>query len=58
MPRPSWSSPRWRRPQAMGSSSGGNHFVEGQVRVLKDAFKARLGKKVPSDHAALTWLVG
>ena len=29
----------------------------GQVRVLKDAFEARLGKKVPSDHAALAWLV-
>ena len=35
----------------------GNLSVEGQVRVLKDAFEARLGKKVPSDHAALAWLV-
>ena len=36
----------------MGSSSRG--CVEGQ---LKDAFEARLSKKVPSDHAALAWLV-
>ena len=26
-----------------------NFSVEGQVRVLKDAFDVRLGKKVPSD---------
>ena len=35
----------------------GKISVEGQVRVLKDGFEARLCKKVPSDHAALAWLV-
>ena len=48
-------------PVASSASNGvierGNLSVEGQVRVLKDAFEARLGKKVPSDHAALAWLV-
>ena len=34
-----------------------NLSVEEQVRVLKDAFEAKLGKKVPSDYAALAWLV-
>ena len=48
-------------PVASSASNGvierRNLSVEGQVRVLKDAFEARLGKKVPSDHAALAWLV-
>ena len=48
-------------PVASSASNGvierGNLSVEEQVRVLKDAFEARLGKKVPSDHAALAWLV-
>ena len=48
-------------PVASSASNGvierGNLSVEGQVRVLKDAFEVRLGKKVPSDHAALAWLV-
>ena len=52
-------------PVASSASNGvierGNLSVEGQVRVLKVAFEARLGKKVgkkvPSDHAALAWLV-
>lgn len=35
----------------------GNLTVEGQIRVLKDAFEARIGETVPSDHAALAWLV-
>ena len=33
-----------------------NLSVEGQVRVLKDAFEARLGKNLLSDYAALAWL--
>ena len=48
-------------PVASSASNGvierRNLSVEGQVSVLKDAFEARLGKKVPSDHAALAWLV-
>ena len=40
----------------MGSSSGGTFPLRGGQGV-KDAFEARLGKKVPSDHAALAWLV-
>ena len=48
---------KWRRPQANGVIERENLSVEGHVMVLKDAFEARLGKKVPSDHAALAWLV-
>ena len=50
MPRPSWS----KSPVA---SSAKNLSVEEQVTVLKDAFVVRLGRNVPSDHAALAWLV-
>ena len=44
-------------PVASSASNGvverENLSVEGHVRVLKDAYEARLGMKVPSDHAVL-----
>ena len=31
--------------------------VEGQIRVLKDAFETRVGAQIPSNHNILAWLV-
>ena len=35
----------------------GVQTVEGQIRVLKDAFETRVGAQIPSNHNILAWLV-
>ena len=34
-----------------------NLTVEGQIRVLKDAFETRIKNKITADHPLLSWLV-
>ena len=34
-----------------------NLTVEGQIRVLKDAFETRIRNKITADHPVLSWLV-
>ena len=40
-----------------GVAERGVQTVEGQIRVLKDAFKTRVGAQIPSNHNILAWLV-
>ena len=40
-----------------GVAERGVQTVEGQVRVLKDAFEMRLETKIPCNHNILAWLV-
>ena len=35
----------------------GVQIVEGQIRVLKDAFETRVGTSIPSNHSIVAWLV-
>ena len=40
-----------------GVAERGVQTVEGQIRVLKDAFETRVGVRLPSNHNILAWLV-
>ena len=40
-----------------GVAERGVQNVEGQIRVLKDAFETRVGTSIPSNHNILAWLV-
>ena len=40
-----------------GVAERGVQTVEGQIRVLKDAFETRVGAQIPSNHNILAWSV-
>ena len=40
-----------------GVAERGVQTVEGQIRVLRDAFETRVGAQIPSNHNILAWLV-
>ena len=40
-----------------GVAERGVQTVEGQIRVLKDAFETRVWTPIPSNHSILAWLV-
>ena len=40
-----------------GVAERGVQTIEGQIRVLKDAFETRIGAEVSSNHNTLAWLV-
>ena len=39
-----------------GVAERGVQTVEGQIRVLKDAFETQVGAQIPSNHNILAWL--